>query len=300
MRIVFGVALTFLLSLAAASEAQIVRFETTMGNIDMELNPNKDARLQSYVDNILNYVNDNRYLGSWINRAPADFVLQMGGLFSNTKRPPLTVNDTRGVVAFAPVRGVSPSLITQKNTIGTVSMALSNGANGQPDINSGTSSFFINVGNNTQLDSGFTVFATIPDMTVVNQIMALNKTNLAAKFDPNLPANAQDVTFTDVPLQTDGKQVFVTRAFVVTDATTSTATASATQSLSAQSATAQSGITASSSAGELSASVGAPLTISDPAIGTSGVPEPASIATALIGAAGAGFYFSRRRRAAKD
>jgi cyclophilin family peptidyl-prolyl cis-trans isomerase len=251
------------------------------------------------VDNILNYVNDNRYLGSWINRAPANFVLQMGGLFSNTKRPPLAVNDTRGVVPFAPVRGVSPSLIKQSNKIGTVSMALSNGPNGQPDINSGTSSFFINVGNNTQLDSGFTVFATIPDMTVVNQIMALNKTNLAAKFDPTLPPNAQDVTFTDVPLQTDAKQVFVTRAFVVTDATTSTATAAAIQSLSAQSATAQSGITASSSAGELSAAVGAPLTISDPAIGTSGVPEPASIATALISAAGVAFYSSRRRRAAK-
>ena len=37
----------------------------------------------------------------------------------------------------------------------------------------GTSSFFVNLTSNTFLDADFTVFAAIPDMTVVNQIMAL-------------------------------------------------------------------------------------------------------------------------------
>ena len=59
--------------------------------------------------------------------------------------------------------------------------------------NTGTSSFFINLGDNSGLDSqGFVPFARIVDMTTVDGIMALEKTNLTG--DPN------DLTFNNVPL----------------------------------------------------------------------------------------------------
>src|SRR3954464_13592445 len=95
-----GVAVAICLCLAGGATAQVVRFETTMGNFDMALTPTNNPALQGYVDNFLVYVTHDRYLGSWINRADkkddgSDFVLQMGGFFSNPKRPPLTIDSTR-------------------------------------------------------------------------------------------------------------------------------------------------------------------------------------------------------------
>src|SRR3954463_4472171 len=104
-----GIAVAICLCMAGSAAAQVVRFETTMGDFDMTLNPTHDTRIQGHVDNFLRYINSDRYLGSWINRAASDFVLQMGGFFSNTKRPPLTINSTMPVAAFAPVTGVPAS-----------------------------------------------------------------------------------------------------------------------------------------------------------------------------------------------
>jgi hypothetical protein len=82
------------------------------------------------------------------------------------------------------------------NTRGTVSLALA----GNP--NSGTSSFFINLGDNSQLDSqGFVPFARINDMTTVDRIMELETTNLSG--DPN------DLTFRDTPLLENGRLVIL-------------------------------------------------------------------------------------------
>src|SRR3954469_13867002 len=89
--------LFFVSTLAFSSSAQVVRFETTMGEFDMVLNPTHNARLQGHVANMLNYVEAHRYLGSWINRADTGFVLQMGGFFSHAKRPPLTQDSISGV-----------------------------------------------------------------------------------------------------------------------------------------------------------------------------------------------------------
>src|SRR3954471_11939842 len=94
-----GVALAICYCFTRLAAAQVVRFETTMGDFDVVLNPTHNTLLQGYVDNFLNYVTSDRYLGSWINRDDAGFVLQMGELFSNTKRPPVTVESTRPVAA---------------------------------------------------------------------------------------------------------------------------------------------------------------------------------------------------------
>src|SRR5262245_7259670 len=121
-----GITVAICLCMASAATAQVVRFETTMGNFDMVLNPTHNPLLQGQVDNFLHYVNENSYLGSWINRAAtggdgSDFVLQMGSMFSNTKRPSLTSESTRPVATIAPVASVPVSKTGLSNTVGTVS-----------------------------------------------------------------------------------------------------------------------------------------------------------------------------------
>jgi cyclophilin family peptidyl-prolyl cis-trans isomerase len=211
-----SIATLILFSWAAAASAQVVRFETTIGNFDMVLNPRGEARLQGHVENLLDYVKNNSYNGSWINRADTGFVLQMGGFFSQTKRPPPTIASTRSVDAFTPVLGEPASTFTGlSNTVGTVAMALPGLPTGGTNQDGGTSSFFVNLTSNTFLDADFTVFAAIPDMTVVNQIMALTKVDKTA--DPNFGAGGGNLAFSDVPITAEGFQVFIKRAFEITD-----------------------------------------------------------------------------------
>jgi cyclophilin family peptidyl-prolyl cis-trans isomerase len=205
-----------LLSVSPAAAQDVVRFETSLGEFDMVLNPTSNPLLFAHADNMLRYIEDNRYQSSWINRADENFVLQMGGFYSHTKRPPLTIDSTRGVVPFAPVQGEPASEIDGlSNTAGTVSLALPGDGMGGTNQDAGTSSFFINLGDNSFLDADFTVFAAIPDMTVVNQIMALMQVDRTT--DPMFGAGPGNLAFTDVPLQENGFQVFINRAFVVTD-----------------------------------------------------------------------------------
>jgi cyclophilin family peptidyl-prolyl cis-trans isomerase len=274
-------ALLFVIASAAQVSAQVVRFETTVGSFDMVLNPTNNTKLQGHVDNLVAYVEDSRYNGSWINRADTGFVLQMGGFFSNTLRAPLTIDSTRSVQTFAPIQGEpaseNPGL---SNTVGTVAMALPGGAGGT-NQNGGTSSFFVNLTSNTFLDADFTVFAAISDMTVVNQIMALQKIDRTT--EPNFGAGSGNLAFSDVPIS-NGKQVFIKRAFVIEDAM-SVARARA----GVQSAMALSAATFANGGGS-----GGPSPFLPTASTT--VPEPTSAFLALIGACGFGLFASRRRR----
>lgn len=273
----------------------VVRFETTMGSFDMVLNPTKDTRLQGYVDNFLHYVNTDRYLGSWINRADKpngqDFVLQMGGFFSHTKRPPLTVDSTHSVAAFAPVAGVPASTTGLSNTVGTVALALPGNSQGT-NQNGGTSSFFVNLGDNSFLDSDFTVFATIPDLTVINAIMGLPTRDLTA--NSSFGADPSNLGFTDVPIQDDGFQVFIRRAFVVTDTLSVAKAAAGLQSL-LSTAAASSG---SSSPAALSSDTtsGALVPTGSSSLTSLAVPEPTSLFLAALGVLGFGPAVLARRR----
>jgi len=281
------------LFMAATAPAQVVRIETTMGNIDMVLNPTHNTQLQGYVDNFLNYINNDRYLGALINRAAdsngKNFVLQMGGFFSNTKRPPLTIASTQSTTKFDPVKGVPASRLGLSNTIGTVALALP----GNPaQIDQGTNEFFINADNNTFLDPSFTVFAQVSDMTVVNKIMDL--ATIDRTKDPVFSPNPQAAgAFSEVPVQSNGFQVFIKRAFVLSDNLSALKAVSDAQSLLADSTTnalpseAILASDASLAAGSMSAASSAQVLL------TGGVPEPSSMAMAAIGF---GFYALRRRR----
>jgi len=269
-RLILALAVSALLGTSAS--AQVVRFQTTMGDFDMVLNPTNNPRLQGHVDNLLAYVEDERYRGVWINRAAENFVLQMGGFYSHTKRPPPLFASTGNVQTFAPVRG-EPGIPGLSNTVGTVSMAL------QPNNpNSGTSSFFVNLANNSGLDNQFTVFAAIPNMTVINAIMALPQQDLTTHFGLD-PGN---LAFIDVPIMDDGKQVFIKRAFVVTDAMTIAMANSAVAPLMAAS------LAAAGSGGLNGASTPAA------ASSATAVPEPSGVALLLVAAVGTAMLLRRR------
>ena len=172
--------------------AQTVRFETNVGSFDMVLNPDDDPNLQPLVDNLIAYVGLGRYHFTAINRAvddnddnPAnDFVLQMGGFlgFQPTPElwPQLATPVDRLPEAIVDEDGdgqVDFNAIT--NSRGTVSLALAG-----DDVNSGTSSFFINLGDNDFLDDqGFVPFAEILNMNTIDKIMELDQVDLSADFN---------------------------------------------------------------------------------------------------------------------
>lgn len=288
----FAFALALCAGFVQLASAEVVRFETTMGDFDMVLNPTNNPVLQGHVDNMLAYVEGNNYLGSWINRADTGFVLQMGGFFSHTKRPPILMDSISSVQGFAPIEGEpaseNPGL---SNTVGTVALALSGLPTGGTNQNSGSSSFFVNLTSNTFLDADFTVFAMIPDMTVINAIMALP--TIDRTTDPVFGADSGNLAFSDVAIQEDGKQVFIKRAFVINDTLATAKALAGIQSTLAESlaaagsgssletplvANANSGSSAGGSA-SLSANV---------------VPEPASALMTATAALGLGLL--RRRR----
>jgi cyclophilin family peptidyl-prolyl cis-trans isomerase len=199
--------------------AQTMRFNTSVGSFDMELNPNNDANLQPLVDNIVAYIGLGKYHFSAVNRAADgnagtadDFVLQMGGfmgfptipdLWASLQTPIEKLND--GVVVDANGDG-TVDFSSISNTRGTISLALQSG---QP--NSGTSSFFINLGDNNFLDSqGFVPFARISDMTTIDKIMQLTQRDLSGQI-----GQSGNLAYTDVPLTEDGRIVVVKSVQVV-------------------------------------------------------------------------------------
>lgn len=204
---------------ASAAWSQTVRFETNVGDFDMVLNPTNDPNLQPLVDNLIAYVGLGRYSFSAINRAsdsdnddPSDdFVLQLGGfmgfapdpdiwpqMFQSVDRLPEAIVDENG--------DGSVDFNTLTNSRGTVSLALAAG-----DVNSGTSSFFVNLGDNAFLDSqGFVPFAQISNMDTIDRIMALEQRDLS-----NAAGQPGSLAFIDVPLTEDEKLVIVQQATVV-------------------------------------------------------------------------------------
>jgi cyclophilin family peptidyl-prolyl cis-trans isomerase len=274
----FGIAITvgLAISMGSAVSAQVVRFETTVGNFDMVLNPTNNPILQAHVDNMLDYVESNRYRASWINRAAEGFVLQMGGFYSHTRRPPPTIDSTREVRSFDPVPG-EPAAENSglSNTVGTVSLALSGDSQGT-NQDSGTSSFFVNLTSNAFLDADFTVFAAIPDMTVINQIMALPQADRT--LEPDFGAGAGNLAFSDVPIEANGFQVFITRAFVMEDPLAIARAKAGVAPIMAASAQA---LTGGAGAAPLASSV---------------VPEPSSFLLAACGILAMNLRVRRRRR----
>ena len=195
--------------LLTSVSAQTIRFDTNVGNIDMVLNPTNDANLQPNVDNILAYVNSGRYDMSVLNRAAEGFVLQYGGFSLNPLTIPTSFDDFIDIPSFDPVivdadGDGNVDFTALSNTRGTVSLALSS-----LGPNSGTSSFFVNIGDNSgSLDpQNFVPFAEVPDMTTVDLIMAL----------PQFSVPGGGLASQDFPTVNNASVVFIERAFVLED-----------------------------------------------------------------------------------
>lgn len=156
---------------AAAHGQVIVRMETGLGNIDIEL---RDEEAPVTVENFLNYVNSNRYDGTFIHRSVPGFVIQGGGYYSTATSIEVVTKDDPVVNEFDPSRS---------NLRGTIAMAK---LPGNPD--SATSEWFFNLADNSaSLDSengGYTVFGQVigAGMDVVDAIAALTVVNCGGNF----------------------------------------------------------------------------------------------------------------------
>lgn len=158
-----------------------VQLTTSIGNITLELNP---AAAESTVNNFLKYVYSGYYTNTLFHRVMPGFVVQAGGY-------------TSGMVAKP---GQTTPIVLQSNNglsnlRGTVAMA----RRGDPDYDSATSEFFINLVDNTFLDyksagaPGYAVFATVVQGMDVADSMAAQPTGNVG-LHANVPLT--DVTIT--------------------------------------------------------------------------------------------------------
>ena len=120
---------------AQATAAPKVKITTSMGDIVVELYPDKAPKT---VENFLQYVKDKHYDGTVFHRVISTFMVQGGGFdakYEQKKTRPTIPHEGREALA----KGL-------KNTVGTLAMARTN------DPQSASSQFFINVVDNAFLD----------------------------------------------------------------------------------------------------------------------------------------------------
>ncbi len=143
---------------AAESKNPVVLLSTTMGDIKVELYPDKAPKT---VENFLTYVKAGFYDGTIFHRVIPNFMIQGGGVDKD-----MNEKKTR-----APIQNEAGNGL--KNETGTIAMARTS------DPHSATAQFFINVKDNAFLDHrdestqgwGYTVFGKVIDgMDVVHKI----------------------------------------------------------------------------------------------------------------------------------
>jgi peptidyl-prolyl cis-trans isomerase A (cyclophilin A) len=157
----------FLAALLAAAgvSAQIVKLQTSEGDIRIELNAEKAPKT---VANFVQYVKAGHYNGVVFHRVMDSFMIQTGGYdikLHQRNGQGLQPRPTRPPIPLESHNGLS-------NVRGTVAMARTN------DPNSATAQFFINVVDNPMLDgqpdnpaTGYAVFGqVIEGMDVVDKI----------------------------------------------------------------------------------------------------------------------------------
>lgn len=158
--------ITGILSFPAYSFAEntnnnpVVRFQTTVGNIDVELFQNKSPLT---VKNFLGYVESGFYNGTIFHRVIKGFMIQGGGFTSGMKKSTKKIK--------SPIKNEADNGL--KNKTGTIAMAR------LPQPHTASSQFFINTKDNISLDHrnkthtgwGYTVFGkVIKGMKVVRKI----------------------------------------------------------------------------------------------------------------------------------
>ena len=121
--------------LAAAEDAPKVKFATSMGDIVVEVYPDKAPKT---VANFLQYVKDRHYDGTVFHRVIDNFMIQAGGMDEK-----MVEKKTRPPVQHEGREATAKGL---KNQVGYLAMART------PDPHSASAQFFINVKDNAFLD----------------------------------------------------------------------------------------------------------------------------------------------------
>ncbi len=151
-----ALAATLLLAAALPAWAQKVRLATSAGDIVLQLDA---AKAPKTVANFIGYVNAGHYNGTVFHRVIDGFMIQGGGMDARLREKP-----TRAAIKLEAGNGLS-------NVRGAIAMART----ANPD--SATAQFFINVADNTKLDThggGYAVFgAVVEGMDVVDRIKAV-------------------------------------------------------------------------------------------------------------------------------
>jgi cyclophilin family peptidyl-prolyl cis-trans isomerase len=186
-----GTPLPVIGDLENASDA-VFRFETTFGDIDIELFTS-DSRITATTTNFINYITSGRLDETFFHRKENNFVVQGGGF---------KYDDVAGL---SQVQTDTPIVLqaVRSNLARTLSMARTS------VDDSGTSQFFINLVDNFSLDAGangdpsnhgYAVFGkVIQGWSVVQQIQARPSNNLTT--DPAF-AGSQASNFGNVPTTT--------------------------------------------------------------------------------------------------
>lgn len=177
---------------ALALNAQTVRFQTTLGGIDVVLTPTATPLT---VANFMSYVNSGAFTNTIIHRslspsaasAAPPYIIQGGGYVLGPGNIPVLYGPLN-----PPVTNEFNSANCPCNISGTLAMALT-----AASINSGTNQWFFNLSDNaTNFDSGdYAVFGNVANdasLAVANNINALNTWNVDF---------GQDADFANLPLQ---------------------------------------------------------------------------------------------------
>ncbi len=161
-----GLLLLSLALQAGAADNPRVRLTTNLGDIILELYPDKAPKS---VENFLQYVKDGHYDGTVFHRVIDGFMIQGGGF-----TPDLAQKKTRAPIINEADNGL-------RNTMGTLAMARTG------DPHSATAQFYINVANNEFLDFrektprawGYAVFGrVVKGMDVVGKIKSVATGNV--------------------------------------------------------------------------------------------------------------------------
>ena len=149
---------------------QIARFNTSLGNIDVQLRADVAPNT---VANFLGYVNSGAYNNSFFHRSVSDFIVQGGGYG-------VVNGQVQTITAGSPV----VNEYNLSNTRGTLAMAKLGS-----DANSATDEWFFNEGDNSanlnNQNGGFTVFGSIIEdgLSVMDAVAALSVVNAGSPFD---------------------------------------------------------------------------------------------------------------------
>ena len=163
-RFVLTVALAASLMLSTPALAQKVRLATSVGDIVVQLEPDKAPKT---VANFVQYVKAGQYNGTVFHRVIDGFMIQGGGMTPDMQEKP-----TRAPIPLESKNGLS-------NLRGSIAMARTQ----VPD--SATAQFFINLADNSRLDAsasadGYAVFGKVVEgMDVVDKIRAVPTGNKA-------------------------------------------------------------------------------------------------------------------------